>query len=67
MIEECAELIAALKHYKRGRIGKEEVINELADVKLMVGQLGWMFGEKELESAIENKLKKLNGLLSTAE
>jgi NTP pyrophosphatase (non-canonical NTP hydrolase) len=63
MIEECAELIAALKHYKRGRISKDEVINELADVKLMVGQLGWMFGGKELNNAVDNKLKKLEGLL----
>jgi NTP pyrophosphatase (non-canonical NTP hydrolase) len=65
-IEECAELIAALKHYKRGKVGKEEVINELADVRLMVGQLSWMFGEEELSSAIDAKLAKLNGLLKTS-
>lgn len=64
MIEECAELIVALKHYKRGKADKEEVINELADVKLMVGQLSWMFGTEELNSAIEAKLEKLDGLLN---
>ncbi|PLX87675.1 MAG: antitoxin [Desulfuromonas sp.] len=63
MIEECAELITALKHYQRGRIGKEALISELADVTLMVGQLTWMFGETEVEQAVEEKLQKLHQLL----
>ncbi len=63
MIEECAELIVALKHLKRGKIDRQEVINELADVTLMVGQLTWMLGEEEVNSAIEEKLQKLEKLL----
>ena len=62
-IEECAELIAALKHFKRGKISREEVIDELADVTLMLGQLRWMFGEELVESAICDKLEKLKQLL----
>ena len=64
MIEECAELIVALKHLKRGKIDRQEVINELADVTLMVGQLTWMLGEEEVNSAIEEKLQKLEKLLN---
>lgn len=62
-IEECAELIAALKHYKRGKIGRQEVIDELADVSLMLGQLSWMFGNQEVKQTIETKLEKLSQLL----
>lgn len=62
-IEECAELIAALKHYKRGRIGRQEVIDELADVSLMIGQLSWMFGHETVEKTIAAKLEKLQKLL----
>lgn len=62
-IEECAELIASLKHYKRGKVGEAEIISELADVTLMLGQLTWMFGAEKIEAAIEYKLKKLQNLM----
>ncbi len=62
-VEECAELIAALKHYKRGKIDKQAVINELADVTLMLGQLSWMFGQKQIDEAIQAKLTKLDQLM----
>jgi NTP pyrophosphatase (non-canonical NTP hydrolase) len=66
-IEECAELIAALKHFKRGKVSRHEVIDELADATLMLGQLRWMFGEDLVESAISDKLEKLKQLLDKDE
>ncbi|MDD4352636.1 MAG: hypothetical protein PHU71_06725 [Candidatus Gracilibacteria bacterium] len=33
--EECAELIVAIRHYYRGRVNMERVIEEMADVYLM--------------------------------
>jgi NTP pyrophosphatase (non-canonical NTP hydrolase) len=65
MVEECAELIAALKHFRRGKISQEVVIDELADVTLMLGQLTWMFGTKQVEEAVQKKLQKLNKLLDS--
>jgi NTP pyrophosphatase (non-canonical NTP hydrolase) len=62
-VEECAELIAALKHFKRDKIGRAQVIEELADVSLMVGQLSFMFGEELVQQAVERKLVKLGKLL----
>ncbi|MCF6267715.1 MAG: antitoxin [Desulfuromusa sp.] len=62
-VEECAELIAALKHFRRGKVDQQAVIDELADVSLMLGQLTWMFGTKQVDEAVQNKLKKLNQLL----
>ena len=62
-IEECAELIATLQHYARGKVDRDAVINELADVYLMVGQLRYMFGEAELEKAVNQKIAKLDILL----
>jgi len=62
-VEECAELIAALKHYRRGKIDQQAVIDELADVTLMIGQLTWMFGEQNVEKAIREKRQKLDKLL----
>jgi len=63
MVEECAELIAAIKHFQRGKIDKQDVIDELADVTLMLGQLTWMFGEEQVNKTVEKKLQKLEHLL----
>lgn len=64
-VEECAELIAALKHYRRGKIDKQAVIAELADVSLMLGQLSWMFGQTRVDEAIQHKREKLDKLLES--
>ncbi len=63
LIEECAELIAAIKHFKRGKIERQEVIDEIADVTLMLGQISWMFGTDQVEQTIEKKIVKLSSLL----
>ncbi|MDX2494426.1 MAG: antitoxin [Desulfuromusa sp.] len=62
-VEECAELITALKHFRRGKVNQQAVIDELADVTLMLGQLTWMFGTEQVDEAVKNKLEKLNQLL----
>lgn len=62
-IEECAELIATLKHYARGKVDVETVVDELADVYLMVGQLTFMLGEDRLRQAVARKIAKLEVLL----
>jgi hypothetical protein len=37
-------LIAVLKHFRRAKVDEKAVIDELADVSLMLGQLIYMFG-----------------------
>jgi NTP pyrophosphatase (non-canonical NTP hydrolase) len=64
MVEECAEMITVLKHFRRGRVGEAEVIAELADVTLMVGQLTFIFGEERVQQAVQDKLRKVRDLLS---
>lgn len=63
VIEECAELTTALLHYRRDKTAASTVIDEMADVILMLGQLRWMFGAEEVECALERKRAKLEGLL----
>ena len=64
-VEECAELIVALKHFKRDKVDLQEIVDELADVALMVGELSFMLGEERVEQAIEAKLCKLKLLLAS--
>ncbi len=65
-IEECAELIATLQHFARGKVGKDAVVDEQADVFLMVGQLTYMFGEDQVAAAVEKKVAKLQLLLDNS-
>jgi len=63
--EECAELILAIFHYNRGREGsKDNLIEELGDVWLMVSQMIHYYGQDEVEKMIDLKsertLNKLN-------
>lgn len=64
-VEECAELIATLKHYRREKVDSQVVVDEVADVFLMVGQLIYMFGEERVGAAVGAKLEKLQELLET--
>ena len=54
--EECAELIVAISHYLRNRKGsRDNVIEELADVKLITDQMIRHFGEHEVMNVFDAK------------
>lgn len=60
--EECAELITAISHYKRGRKDAiEEVVEETADVAFMIHQLKNIFfiSSDEIEFLTNMKYEKL--------
>ncbi|WP_282753966.1 antitoxin [Desulfuromonas thiophila] len=63
-IEECNELAVALLHFRRGKAVPQQVIDELADVALMVAQLSWMFGPAAVAAAAARKCAKLEALLA---
>lgn len=58
--EECAELIVAINHYRRGRVGKEQVAEEIADVFIMCHRMAELIGvhlvdQKIIEKSIVTK------------
>lgn len=74
MIEEMAELTLAINKYKRYLLGekyleKDQVFGnmyeELADVRLCLEQMEYMFGKENVDTAYERKFEKfmqqLNG------
>lgn len=61
--EECAELIAAINQYQRGRLSEVHVIEEIADVRIMMRQLTLYFGEENIKTLEEEKLKRLEKYL----
>jgi NTP pyrophosphatase (non-canonical NTP hydrolase) len=62
--EEMGELLAAINQVRRGRIPKGKVIEEIADVTIMIEQMAIIFGEADVALMIENKLARLEQRLS---
>lgn len=64
LVEECAELIVAIEHWQRGRVGLDKLVEEGVDVKLMIEQLQFITGKPILWKHIEEeKLTRLEKIL----
>ena len=57
--EEVGELLSAINKYKRGRVGNEDVITEIADVMIMCGQMAFVFGPVQTECEMKRKLVRI--------
>lgn len=66
-IQECSELITALCHRMENRATDAAVIDELADVSIMLEQLANVYGRSRVESRIEDKLKRQMERMKEAE
>ena len=62
LMEECGELLAVVGHYIWARATKEDVLAEIADVRIVLDQLMLMIEKtpEELEEKIDEKLDKLD-------
>lgn len=63
LFEECGELLSAIAKLDRGRVDKDSVITELADVSIMVEQMALVFGYDDYKKEKESKLERLKGRL----
>jgi NTP pyrophosphatase (non-canonical NTP hydrolase) len=63
--EECAELIQAISKFRRKKTveRKSDLLEEIADVSIMVMQLYEIFGKDEIEQRIKEKLARSEGRL----
>jgi len=55
LVEECGELIVAIQHLKRDRVGWDAVAEEIIDVEIMSGQIKLFINNNELFGDIETK------------
>jgi len=65
VVEECAELITAIRHFNRGKISHEELITELADVLIVCSQFALNLDMVLVEDEIEQKLERLRKKVRT--
>lgn len=63
-VEEMAELIAELARFQNNKGMNINLIEEIADVAIMIEQLKLIFGEDLVDCHIGIKLKRLKGLLN---
>ena len=61
--EEAAEFVVASKHYARGKIDVDELIDELADMRIVSEQLAMFIGRDEVETRISEKMDRLRDRL----
>ena len=59
LVEECAELIASVNRLRRGRTRTDAVIEELADVEILLGQMRLIFDPAEIDKIKRKKLTRL--------
>jgi hypothetical protein len=65
--EEAAEFITASKHYARGKVGKDELVDELADIRIMQKQLSMFIGEGRVSERVDEKMDRLRERIEDAE
>ena len=58
VVEELAETIVAISHFRRGRVPSEEVASEIADVYIMLAQLEQLI-ELDAQPFIAEKVERL--------
>ena len=66
LCEECAELIVAVNHARRGRVGRAEVISELVDVAIMLEQMKLVYCPDEWACAYAEKIDRLKKRIAEA-
>ena len=60
LVEECSELITAIQHYKRNRVSKLAIGEEIADVEVMIHQIVFYLDLKEaIELVKSQKVERL--------
>jgi len=57
--EEAAEFIVESKHWARDKNEPEDVIDELADLRIMIEQLSLFLGRDEVDDRIRIKMDRL--------
>lgn len=63
--EECGELLNAIGKMRRGRVTREDVITELADVTIMCEQIAQYVGYDDYTKEIERKIERLKNRLES--
>jgi hypothetical protein len=57
--EELTELLLAVKHFRKGKDTEAHLVSEIADVKIMLWQMNYVFTPDHIEDAVDYKRQRL--------
>jgi NTP pyrophosphatase (non-canonical NTP hydrolase) len=66
VVEELGELLASMAKYRRVRVSIDDVVDEIADAQIMLGQLAIMIDPVAVDAAISGKIDRLRDRLDSA-
>ena len=66
-IEEAAESIQAVIHFRRGRCDLDNLFGEMADLQIMLDQMKVIFGQYEFDKILASKYAALDKKLDSIE
>ena len=58
-VEEVGEFLVALQHWKRGRVEKDAVCEEIADVLIVMQEMALVFGAETVDTFKRQKMERL--------
>lgn len=64
MMEKCAELVVAIVHYKKEKEWEYKMVEELADVWILLVQMAEMLGSKDVIKMVDSKLENVERVIS---
>lgn len=64
MVEECGEMIVAINHYKRQRVSTERLIEEFADIWIVLKQMGVFLDESSIANVVDYKLRRIDRVIN---
>lgn len=64
MIEECGEMIVVINHYKWQKVSTERLIEEFADIWIVLKQMGVFLDESSIANVIDNKLRRVERVIN---
>ena len=64
MIEECGEMIVAISKYKRKRVSTERLIEEFANIWIVLKQMGIFLDESSIANVIDYKLRRAERVIN---
>lgn len=63
--EECAELVVQIAHFKRGRVGVNRVIEEMADVMIVLDSVKMALRkETGFQTEVRSKMERLQNRMA---
>lgn len=64
MVEECGKMIVVINRYERQKVSTERLIEEFADIWIVLKQMGVFLDERSIANVIDYKLRRVERVIN---